>query len=212
MNDKKIGIIGAGKLGLTLAQLGVQAGYEVMIASSRAPEAIALTVDVLAPGALAVDTATLLSANETVILALPLSKFSHLLDDSFSHKLVIDAMNYWWEVDGQENNFSDGASSSSEKVQQFLPDARVIKAFNHMGYHDLADEARARGEAKRKVIAFAGNDEAGIAQVTTMIEDFGFDPLFLGPLAEGIKLEPGSELFGANLEKAAFVSILQKMK
>ena len=214
MSNKKIGVIGAGKLGLTVAQLGVQAGYEVMIASSRPPEAIALTVDVLAPGAKAVDTASLIAENDVLILALPLSKFSNLLqleNVSFADKLVIDAMNYWWEVDGKENAFSNGADSSSEKVQQLLPTAKVVKAFNHMGYHDLADEARAKGVLKRKAIAYAGDDEWALESVRVMIESFGFDALPIGYLAEGVKLEPGSPLFGANLEKEAFLTIFNQL-
>ncbi|MGX7232781.1 NADPH-dependent F420 reductase [Enterococcus italicus] len=214
MSNKKIGVIGAGKLGLTVAQLGVQAGYEVMIASSRPPEAIALTVDVLAPGAKAVDTASLIAENDVLILALPLSKFSNLLqleNVSFADKLVIDAMNYWWEVDGKENAFSNGADSSSEKVQQLLPTAKVVKAFNHMGYHDLADEARAKGVPKRKAIAYAGDDEWALETVRELIESFGFDALPIGYLAEGVKLEPGSPLFGANLEKEAFLTIFNQL-
>lgn len=215
MSNKKIGVIGAGKLGLTLAQLGVQAGYDVMIASSRPPEAIVLTVDVLAPGAKAVDMASLIAANDVLILALPLSKFSNLLqleNVSFADKLVIDAMNYWWEVDGKENAFSNGADSSSEKVQQLLPTAKVVKAFNHMGYHDLADEARAKGVLKRKAIAYAGDDEWALESVRVMIESFGFDALPIGYLAEGVKLEPGSPLFGANLEKEAFLTIFNQLE
>jgi len=215
VSNKKIGVIGAGKLGLTLAQLGVQAGYDVMIASSRPPEAIALTVDVLAPGAKAVDMASLIAANDVLILALPLSKFSNLLqleNVSFADKLVIDAMNYWWEVDGKENAFSNGADSSSEKVQQLLPTAKVVKAFNHMGYHDLADEARAKGVLKRKAIAYAGDDEWALESVRVMIESFGFDALPIGYLAEGVKLEPGSPLFGANLEKEAFLTIFNQLE
>lgn len=214
MSNKKIGVIGAGKLGLTVAQLGVQAGYEVMIASSRPPEAIVLTVDVLAPGAKAVDTASLIAENDVLILALPLSKFSNLLqleNVSFTDKLVIDAMNYWWEVDGKENAFSNGADSSSEKVQQLLPTAKVVKAFNHMGYHDLADEARAKGVPKRKAIAYAGDDEWALETVRELIESFGFDALPIGYLAEGVKLEPGSPLFGANLEKEAFLTIFNQL-
>ncbi|MGO2628690.1 MAG: NADPH-dependent F420 reductase [Enterococcus italicus] len=214
MSNKKIGVIGAGKLGLTLAQLGVQAGYDVMIACSRPPEAIALTVDVLAPGAKAVDTASLISANDVLILALPLSKFRNLLqleNVSFTDKLVIDAMNYWWEVDGKENAFSNGADSYSEKVQQLLPTAKVVKAFNHIGYHHLADEARAKGVLKRKAIAYAGDDEWALERVRELIESFGFDALPIGYLAEGVKLEPGSPLFGANLEKEAFLTIFNQL-
>lgn len=199
MAIKTVGILGAGKVGIVLAQLALKAGYEVLIAGSGSVEKIALTVEVLAPGAKAVTAAEAEAKADLVILALPLSKYETIDRSGLDGKLVLDAMNYWWEVDGIRTDLTNPLQSSSELVQRFLSNSQVIKAFNHMGYHDLFDESAPAGTPKRKALALAGDDDAAIATVRSFIDDLGFDSLYVGPLANGIMLEPGSEVFGANV-------------
>lgn len=171
----------------------------MLIAGSGSVEKIALTVEVLAPGAKAVTAAEAEAKADLVILALPLSKYETIDRSGLDGKLVLDAMNYWWEVDGIRTDLTNPLQSSSELVQRFLSNSQVIKAFNHMGYHDLSDESEPAGTPKRKALALAGDDDAAIATVRSFIDDLGFDSLYVGPLANGIMLEPGSEVFGANV-------------
>ncbi len=205
--QQTIGILGAGKLGMVLARLAITAGYRVQVAGSGNASKIALSVSVIAPGATAATSEEVIKRSDFIILALPLRNYINLSIESLSGKLVIDAMNYWWEVDGDMPELS-AAVSSSQMVQEHLRGAHIVKALSHMGYHNLFDDARPLGSDERRAIAVAGDDPTDVAVVSSLVNDFGFDPVNIGNLAAGKTLEPGNELFGASVTSENIRAVL----
>ncbi|GAA1954410.1 NADPH-dependent F420 reductase [Microbacterium deminutum] len=195
-----IGILGTGRLGSVLARRAAAAGYEVLIAASGDPKRIAAAAEGSGTAIQATTAADAAARADIVVLALPLGKYRAIPVDALAGKLVIDAMNYWWEVDGFPDEFTDPLATSSELVRDHLPASRIVKAFNHMGYRDLADEARPAGAPGRKAIGIAGDDDRDLATVARVVDDFGFDPVIVGSLADGVRLEPGTEPFGADVD------------
>ena len=193
----KIAILGAGKVGTALARVAVEAGYQVDIAGSGAPDRIRLIVDVLAPGARAVSAADAVVDADLVVLALPLHRFRHLDSALLDGHVVLDIMNYWTPIDGEISEFDDAPEGTSVLVQSAVPGARVVKTLNHIGYHELEEQRRPAGAPDRIALGAVGDDRSAVAQVLALLERIGFDAIDGGELANGVAFQPGSPLFGA---------------
>jgi predicted dinucleotide-binding enzyme len=190
VDDLHLGIVGAGKLGTTLARAAVEAGYDVAISGSGPADDIGLTVDVLAPGARASTTDEVVRHADIVVLAVPMHRFRELPHDLFAGKILVDATNYWQPVDGDDPELTTAADGTSMIVKERFPSARVVKSLNQLGYHQLEENRRAEGARDRIAIAAAGDDRAAVDRVMRLIDRLGFDPVDAGPLKNGLALEP----------------------
>lgn len=205
---KNVGILGAGKVGIVLAQLALKAGYHVRISGSGSVEKIAMTIETLVPGAVPATNQGVVAKSDLIILAIPLSRYKNIKSKLLKGKLVIDAMNYWWETDEIREEVLDPSSTSSEQVQQYFNKSTVVKTFNHMGYHNLQEEAKPAGADNRKALFVTGDDKAAVDQVAKFVDSMGFDTVVHYNIADGIMTEPGSELFGASLTKADLQNVI----
>ncbi|MEA2155040.1 MAG: 8-hydroxy-5-deazaflavin:NADPH oxidoreductase [Solirubrobacteraceae bacterium] len=193
--DERLAIIGAGKLGTTIARAAVAAGYEVAVAGSGLADDIALTVDVLAPGARAVRTEEAVRHADVIVLAVPTHRFRELPRDLFAGKILIDTMNYWPPVDGDDAELAAAAAGTSMVVQDHFRSARVVKGLNQLGYHELEEHRRPTGTAGRVAVGVAGQDRAAVTAVMRLIDRLGFDPVDAGPLERGVALQPDGSPF-----------------
>jgi predicted dinucleotide-binding enzyme len=190
MSSQTIGIIGAGNIGSQLARLAVRTGHDVVIANSRGPETLADLVAELGDHARAGTREEAAEAGEVVIVSTPLTAVETLPVEPLVGKVVIDTNNYYPHRDGHIRALDDETTTSSELLQERLVGARVVKAFNHIGARFLTKDARPAGAEWRRALVIAGDDAAAKQVVADLIDQFGFDVVDAGPLAEGWRIAP----------------------
>lgn len=202
-NDRRLGILGVGKVGTTLARLAMGAGYDVDIAGSGAASDIELIVDFTARGAHALTTAEVVDGSDVILLATPLHRYRTLPVDLLAGKIVVDAMNYWVAANGTLDEFERAREGTSDIVSRFLTRSRLVKTLNHIGYHEMETDGRPAGAPDRRALAVSSDDADAKTVVTAILEDFGFDGVDAGSLAQGRLFEPGSEIFEGSHDAAA---------
>jgi predicted dinucleotide-binding enzyme len=211
-NESRLAVLGAGHVGPVIARLAIAAGYPVALATAGDPDDSALITELVIPGAQPRWASDAVADADIVVLAIPLHRFGEIDPGLLTGKLVVDAMNYWPASDGVLAAFEDGAgggsagegNGSSEIVARRLDGSAVVKAVNHIGYHELEDRARPAGDAGRRASGLAGDDPAAVAAVAELTDRIGYDPVRLGRLRAGRVLQPGGPVFGQVLTLAEF--------
>jgi 8-hydroxy-5-deazaflavin:NADPH oxidoreductase len=198
----RLAVLGAGHVGPVIARLAIGAGYPLAIATSGDPEDIALITELVIPGAQPRWATEAVADADIVVLAIPLHRFLDMNPALLTGKLVVDAMNYWPATDGVLKPFED--SGSSEIVARRLTGSTVVKALNHIGYHELEDRARPLGDPDRRAAGVAGDDPAAVAAIAGLLDRIGYDPVRLESLRAGRVLQPGGPVFGAVLTLPEF--------
>ena len=207
--ERRLGIVGAGRVGTTIARAAIAAGYDVVISGSASAERIGLIVEVLAPGAHAVTTDQVVDHADVIVLAVPMHRFRELPRDLFAGKILVDAMNYWEEIDGVDEELATRPAGTSVVVQEWFPSARVVKSLNHITYYKFDGGRRPHGTPGRIAIAAAGDDRAAVAAVMQLIDRLGFDAVDAGPLEAGVALEPDGAVFGASYSAVELSNLLR---
>ena len=197
----KIGIIGAGHIGATLARNLVAAGHEVAIANSRGPETLRELVDTLGERATAATVAEAAEFGGLAIEAIPYGEIDELPNRSLDGRILVSASNYYPERDGRIAELEEGRISQTGRVARHIEGARVVKAFNTIYWEHLRDRGKPDlPPEERRAIPIAGDDADAKKVVAHLIEEMGFAPVDVGGLEEGgSRLEPGSPVYNVEM-------------
>jgi len=208
--EPHLGIVGAGKAGTAFARAAVAGGYDVAISGSGPAGRIELIVEVLAPGARALSTDEVIRYAGLIVLAIPMHRFQELRRDLFAGKILVDAMNYWDEIDGVDGPFATAPAGTSMLVQEWFSTARVVKSLNQLGYFKFEKSRRPHGAPDRIAMAAAGNDPGAVAAMLHLIDTLGFDAVKAGNLDAGVALQPGGPIFGAGHSAKELSNLLSR--
>lgn len=196
----RIGIVGAGMIGSTVAKLWVDAGHDVRLAS-RHPVDLQALVERLGKRASAGTPAEAAKFGDVVMLTVPLAAVPDLARDlapSLAGKVVLDTGNAYEKRDGEAaREATRHPQGSAGWAAAMFPNTRWVKAFNTVYFKVLEREAHRDGD--RVGIPLAGNDPEAVETAARLVRDAGFDPVIVGALARGKEFEPGTRPYNTGM-------------
>jgi predicted dinucleotide-binding enzyme len=184
----KIGIIGSGNVGGTLGTRWAQAGHRVVF-GSRNPASDEMRQLAAKAGstARAASFQEALQAAELLLLATPWPATKTVAEGlgDLAGKVLIDATNPLLpNLAGLECGTT---TSGAEQVAGWARGAKVVKAFNTVGFNIMANPAFG---PDRPVMFYCGDDAAAKQTVRPLVEQLGFEAVDAGPLSQARLLEP----------------------
>ena len=199
----KIGIIGAGQIGATLARRFTALGHDVSVANSRGPDTLADLAR--ETGAKAVEVRDAARAGEVVIITIPEGKIPKLPKDLFAGVLdnvvIVDTGNYYpQQRDGRIAGIEDGMTESRWVANQL--GRPVVKTFNNIYAKHLLERGRPKGASGRIALPVAADDRRAQEVVMRLVDELGFDPVDAGRLDDSWRQQPGTPVYGTDYDAA----------
>lgn len=204
----KIGVIGSGKIGGTVGRLWIKDGHPVLF-SSRHPAELTALVKEAGPLAKAGTVAEAIAFGDALLLAIPYGAyptFGKEYGAALKGKIVLDAGNAGAARDGAEIAAEVEKNGIGVTSQEYLPGARIVRAFNTLNFRILEDQANR--PAPRMAIPIAGDDEGAVKIAAMLVHDAGFDPVVVGNLAAARKFQRGNPGYG---QSVTAVELKQKL-
>ncbi|QQX76193.1 MULTISPECIES: NADPH-dependent F420 reductase [Aequorivita] len=208
----KIGVIGSGNIGGNLGKHWAKAGHEVLF-TSRHPEQLNQLVQEAGGTSKAVSLDEAWEANADVyLLAVPfkaIDKLSELYAGEYGNKIIIDATNPYPERDGEmAQKVRDSNRNASEYTAMKFGTAKTAKAFNTIYAEHLKD--RAFRNTDKLAIPFAAQDEESKKITQQLIEDIGFDAVYVDGLEDTKIMDPEQKIYGKSTNRAHLEEMIRK--
>jgi len=209
----KIGIIGAGQIGGTLARRFTALGHEVFIANSRGPET--LTDLARETGATPVTVTEAARSRDVVIVTIPQTNIPKLPADLFAgvpdSVVVVDTGNYYpQQRDGPIAEIESGLTESGWVAKRL--GRPVVKAFNNIMAEHLQHHGKPAGSAGRIALPISGDDVTAKTNVKHLIDQLGFDSVDNGDLDQSWRQQPGTPVYGKDFDAAGVRLALSQAK
>jgi hypothetical protein len=190
----KIGFIGAGHIGGTLAKIWTGAGYQVMLAARDLGPVKALVAQ-LGPNAQAGTPEQAAAWGDVVVVTVPYSALPQIGHDyaaQMKGKVVIDTCNPYL---GRDGDMAKDAIAKGTGVMDpvYLPGTRLVRAFNSITYADLARNGHHPGELYG--IELAADDPKALAVAKRLVIDAGYEPVVVGGLSSAKKFDQGAPVY-----------------
>jgi len=206
----KIGVIGSGNIGGNLGKHWSKAGHDVLF-SSRHPEELNDLVRETDGKAKAVSIEEAFEANADVyLLATPfkaLDRLSELYAGEYGNKVIIDATNPYPERDGEmAQEVRDSNRNASEYTAMKFNTAKTAKAFNTIQAEHL--KTMAWRDTDKIAIPFAAQDENSKNTTQQLIEDIGFDSVYVGDLTRTKQMDPDQKLYGKSVSRSELEELM----
>jgi predicted dinucleotide-binding enzyme len=195
----RIGIIGAGQIGGTLARRFTAVGHDVSIANSRGPETLRQLAKETGAKPVTVEEAA--RAGDVVIVTIPLKNIPGLPRDLFKgvpdDVVVVDTSNYYpQQRDGRIDEIENGTTESRWVADQL--GRPVVKAFNNIYARHLLERGKPKGAPGRIALPVAGDDKRAKDVVIRLLDELGFDGVDAGSLDESWRQQPATPVYGTD--------------
>lgn len=196
----KIGIIGTGAIGGTVAKKMALAGHSVKINNSDDVEKLNTRAQEL--GVTAANHKEVVKDVDVIILSLPTIAIPTLPEDLFAevpeNVIVVDTSNYYPFRDADIEEIKNGKVESIWVSEQL--GRPVIKAFNNLLAETLTNGGKEAGASDRIAMAIAGDNAEAKKVVAGLVNDAGFDVVDSGSLSESWRHQPGTSAYCTELD------------